>query len=130
MRQVTADTCAGAFHSPRHARGCTVRPGGHVGRLPAVRVWRSTRARRHGGSPSRRRSRRGPTRDWARWGRGPAVWSGTGGWRSDRGENVFFSFSFAVISVTTCSATIRTIQDTCHSPQSSAQSHTPVFSGI
>lgn len=92
---MTADTCAGAFHSPRHARGCTVRPGGHVGRLPAVRVWRSTRARRHGGSPRRRRSRRGPTRDWARWGRGPAVWSRTGGWRSGGGENaIFFFFLF------------------------------------
>lgn len=81
-------------HSPRHAGGCTVRPGGHVGRLPAVRVRRSARAGRHGGSPSRRRSRRGPAGDWARWGRGPAVWSRTGGRRSGGGENVFNLFLF------------------------------------
>lgn len=92
MTTGTTDTSApGSFHSPRHAGGCAVRPGGHVGRLPAVRVWRSARARGYGGSPGWRRSRWGPTRDRAcrrSWG-SPAVWSGAGGWRSGGGENIF-----------------------------------------
>lgn len=92
MTTGTTDTSAlGSFHSPRHAGGCAVRPGGHVGWLPAVRVWRSARARGYGGSPGWRRSRWGTTRDRAcrrSWG-SPAVWSGAGGWRSGGGENIF-----------------------------------------
>lgn len=69
------------FHSPGHTWGCAVRPGGHGGWRPTVRVRRSSRARWDRWSPSRRRWR--PTGAWTgrRSRRSPAVWSWTGGWR-------------------------------------------------
>lgn len=67
----------------RHTWGCTVRPGGHSGWWPTVRVRRSSRARRDRGTPSRRRPRWRSTRAWAGWGSwwSPAVWSWAGSWR-------------------------------------------------
>lgn len=71
------------FYSPWHTGGRAVRPGGHGGRWPAVRIWRCSRARRYRGAPSRRRPRWGSTGAWASWWArwSPAIWSWTGCWR-------------------------------------------------
>lgn len=89
-------------HSPGHTWGCAVRPGGHGGRRPAVRVRGSARARRNRGSPGRRRPRRRPTRAWAAWRSwwSPAVRGWTGGWRpGGEGRKTLKSGAWKVIPV-------------------------------